>query len=477
MSEKVIKEIYQELNPFFHPRGVAVVGASRDPKKVGYGILKGLKEGGVYPRPGLKGFQGKIYAVNPKADEILGIRCYPSLKDLPGKVDLVIICVPATAVPSIVGEAAKKGARSIIIISAGFSEAGEKGKKLQEEFLRIARERKIRIIGPNCLGILYPPNNLNASFGLTLPYPGKVCLISQSGALADSVIDWSIKENYGFSALISYGNKADLDAPHFLAWASQDPSTRAICMYIEGVNDGRFFLEIARTATRFKPVIAIKAGKSKTGSKAVSSHTGSLAGSYRIWQGAFQQTGIIAVDNLTQMFNLARGLSLLPPLQGNRIAVVTNGGGSGVLCVDALEERGMEIPSPEKSLLSRIDASGKMHPAWSRNNPFDLVGDAGPERYEVVLEEVMKSPQFDGVLVIQTLQTMTDSRKNAEIVVKMFKKYRKPVVTSFMRGEFAEDGVKILEENGIPNYNDVWDAAMVMWGLYYYGKIKEKKDV
>jgi len=471
-----IHKISEELNTFFYPRGIAVIGASSNPEKVGYGVVKGLKEGGMYSRPGLKGFSGNIYPVNPSHPQILGLKCYPSVKDIPGIVDLAVICVPAKVVPVVMKECVEKGVKSVIIISAGFSEAGEEGKRLQEEFLKIAREGGIRIIGPNCLGILYPPNNLNASFGLTLPYSGKVAFISQSGALVDSVIDWALKEKYGFSAVISYGNKADLDVPHFLAWACEDEYTHAICIYIEGVNDGRLLLEISKQVTPKKPVIALKAGKSSAGSRAVSSHTGSLSGSYNVYLGAFRQSGIIPANSLTHMFNLAKALSSLPILKGNRIAIVTNGGGCGVLCTDALEELGMEVPAPQEEMIKRLDATGLMHPAWSRNNPFDIVGDATPERYRVALEEVMKSPLFDGVIVIQTLQTMTDTVKDAEIVVEMFKKYKKPVVTSFMGGELTQEGVKILEENGIPNFNDVYDAATVMHALYVYGKWREKEN-
>ncbi len=477
MNKISLEKIHEELNPFFEPVGVAVIGASLNPEKVGYGLVKGLKEGGVFSRPGLKGFSGGIYPVNPKVQEILGIKCFPSILQVEERVDLAIIAVPSKFVPQVIRECAQKKVRGAIIISAGFSEAGSEGKKLQEEFLKVAEEANIRIVGPNCLGILYPPNNLNASFGLTLPYTGKIAFISQSGALADSVIDWSVKEKYGFSALISYGNKSDLDVPHFLAWAALDRNTQSICVYTEGLNDGRLFLEIAREVTLRKPVVAIKAGKSTVGTRAVSSHTGSLAGAYAVYQGAFKQSGIIPANSLRDMFDISKGLALMPPLKGDRIAIVTNGGGAGVLCADALEEEGLVLPAPAKEMIERIDDSGLMHPAWSRNNPFDIVGDATAERYKIVLEEAMRSELYDGVIVIQTLQTMTDTVKDAEIVVECFRKYNKPVVTSFMRGQFAEEGIKVLENNGIPNYDDVQEAARVMGALGKYGKyLRERAE-
>ena len=470
-----LEEKHRELKCFFEPGGVAVIGASRSPEKLGYQVLKNLLKGGMFSLPHLKGFSGKIFPVNPKANEILGLRCYPRVTEIPDKVDLVIICVPARFVPQAVRDCAQKGVKGINIISAGFSEAGKEGSGLQEEFLKIAKEGKIRIIGPNCLGVLYTPNHLNASFGGFLPLPGKIGFISQSGALMDSVIDWAIKENYGFSALISYGNKSDLDAPDFIAWASKDSYTKAITLYVEGFNDGRYFLEVAKKVTPIKPIIALKGGKTSTGTKAVSSHTGSLAGSYQVYRGAFRQSGVIMADTLTQMFDMAKALAFQPLIGGNRVAIVTNGGGNGVLCADYCEELGIELPQPPKRLIEELDKSGSMHPAWSRRNPLDLVGDAGPERYKVALEAVMSSTVYDGVIVIQTLQTTTRPVEDAKIVVEIQKKYKKPVITAFVGGMITEASVKYLEEHNIPNYNDMDRAARAMWALIEYSKYLKGK--
>lgn len=470
-----LEKKHLELKCFFEPDGVAVIGASPHPEKLGYQVVRNLVSGGSFSLPHLKGFSGKIFPVNPRANEILGLKCYPSVAKIPERVDLAIICTPAKLVPRVVQECAEKKVKGITIISAGFGETGEEGKNLQNEFLSIAKKYGIRIVGPNCLGTLYTHAYLNASFGPFLPFAGPITFISQSGALVDSIIDWSVKENYGFSAIVSYGNKSDLDAPDFIAWAANDNYTKAIALYIEGLNDGRYFLEVAKRVTPIKPIIALKAGKTAAGTKAASSHTGSLAGSYQIYKGAFKQAGVITADTLTQMFDMAKALALQPPAKGNRIAIVTNGGGNGVMTADYCEELGIELPPVPKDLIENLDKSGKMHPAWSRGNPLDIVGDAGPERYKIVLESVMSSDSYDAVIVIQTLQTMTQPVEDAKIVVEMQKKYKKPVIGAFMGGPFTEPGVKYLEEHGIPNYNDVDRAAKVMLALIEYGSYLKKK--
>lgn len=464
-----LEKIHSEIDCFFQPQSVAVIGASTHPEKVGYGIVKNLISGGIFSLPHLEGFSGDIYPVNPNADEILELNCYANIKDISKEVDLAIICVPAKIVPSVMEDCAEKGVKGVTVISAGFGEFKEKGKKLQKEFLEIAKKNDIRIIGPNCLGTLYTPKNLNASFGPFAPKKGEVAFISQSGALADSIIDWSVKQDYGFSAVVSYGNKADLDAPDFIGWAAKDKYTKAIALYVEGVNDGRYFLNLAKKVTPIKPVIALKAGRSSAGSKAVSSHTGSLAGSYKVYKGAFRQSGVIMVRSLTEMFDVGKALVSQKPASGNRVAIVTNGGGNGVLCADYCEEFGIELPSLPENIIEEMDNSGDMHPAWNRNNPLDIVGDAGPNRYKLALEKVMSSDRYDAVIVIQALQTITKPKENAKVLLKMQEKYQKPIVAAFMGGAYTGPGVKFLENHGIPNYNDVDRAAKSMSALTKYG--------
>jgi acetyl coenzyme A synthetase (ADP forming)-like protein len=464
-----LDKIHCELKYFFQPKSVAVIGASHNPEKVGYGVLKNLLAGGTFPLSHLKGFPGQIFAVNPKIDNILGLKCYPRITDISQKVDLAIVCVPARLVPRVLKDCVIKGVKGVTIISAGFGELAKKGKALQEEFLKIAKEGKIRIIGPNCLGTLYPPKYLNASFGPFLPLKGRIAFISQSGALVDSIVDWSLKERYGFSAVISYGNKSDLDAPDFIAWAARDSHTRAIALYIEGFTNGRYFFEVAKKVTPFKPIILLKAGKTTVGTRAVKSHTGSLAGKHEVYKGVCKQAGVIMADTLTQMFDMAKALAHQPPARGNRIAIITNGGGNGVMCADYCEELGVNLVKLPEEIIRKLDRSGEMHPAWSRANPLDVVGDASPQRYKVALSAIMSSKYYDGVIVIQTLQSMTKPIENARVVVEMQKRYRKPVVSAFIGGAFTEPGVKFLEEHNIPNFNDLDRAAKAIWALTEYG--------
>ncbi|MEA3328547.1 MAG: CoA-binding protein [Candidatus Omnitrophota bacterium] len=464
-----LDKAYRELNFFFQPKSVAVIGASRNPEKVGYGVLKNLLSGGMFSLSHLKGFQGKVFAVNPKIDHILGLKCYRRITDIPEKVDLAVICVPARIVSGVLTDCAIKKVKGVTIISAGFGELGEEGKTIQKEFLKIARRAKVRIIGPNCLGTLYTPNHLNASFGPFLPLKGKIAFISQSGALVDSIVDWSVKQKYGFSAVASYGNKSDLDAPDFIAWAAKDVNTKAITLYIEGFNSGRYFFEVARRVSPIKPIISLKAGKSIAGSRAVSSHTGSLAGSYQVYKGVYKQAGVIMADTLAQMFDMAKALAYQPSAKGGRVAIITNGGGNGVMCADYCEELGIKLPRLSKKIIKKMDRTGKMHPAWSRSNPLDLVGDASSERYQIALNAVLGSGDYDGVIVIQTLQSMTNSIKDAEVVIKMQKKYKKPIISAFSGGAFTEPSVRFLEEHGIPNYNHLDRAAKAMWSLIEYG--------
>lgn len=465
-----IDRIYNQLQHFFAPRGVAVIGASRKPEKVGHGVLKSLLEGGVFHREGLKGFGGGIYAVNPREKEILGIPCVRAVTEITEPVDLAVFAVPPPAVPKVMAECARKGVKAAIVLTAGFQETGNEGRKLQDDFLKIAREAGIRVIGPNCLGLFYPSNRLNASFGPTLPPAGSVAFFSQSGALVDSIIDWALKEEYGFSSIVSYGNKADVDVPDLLAWACRDPHTRAIALYLEGVGDGRYFLEMARRVSPAKPIIAMKAGRSPKGVKAVSSHTGSLSGSYRVYQGIFRQAGVVAADNLTELLAISRALADQPVLDGKRVAIVTNGGGCGVMCADYCHEAGLDVSDPPREMISRLDETGLMHPAWSRNNPFDLVGDAGPDRYHAVLDEIMRSDSYDGVIVIQTLQAVTDNMGDARLVVDLQREYNKPVLAAFMGGMISQDAIRHLVQNGIPNFFDVKMAAWTMKAMYEYGR-------
>jgi acetyl coenzyme A synthetase (ADP forming)-like protein len=459
------------LDHILKPRSIAVIGASRTPGTVGNGILKNLLQGGVFKSQYSKPFKGKIYAVNPKAKKILGQRSFPSIEAVPGQVDLAIIAVPSKVVPGVMQGCVKKGVRGSIIISAGFGELGDEGRKLQEEIVRIARAGKIRIVGPNCLGVLRMENRMNASFAPTMPPRGNVAFISQSGALADSVIDWAIDNRYGFSNVISYGNKADLDAHDFMEWLADDPETRVITLYIEGLRDGAAFIKAAKSVVKKKPVIALKAGRGEAGSKAISSHTGSMAGSYKIYEAAFKQSGVILADTVEELFDLAKVLAEQPATKANSVAIVTNGGGCGVLTADYCEELGVKLAELTASTIKKLDSSGKMHPAYSRRNPLDIVGDALPERYKVAIDTLMAEPYVGGMIVLQTLQTMTDPVADAKIVVDAHHRHpTKPIICVYMGGKFSRKGIQYLEDHCIPDYNDPKKAAKAMWALVERGR-------
>ncbi|MBW2982245.1 CoA-binding protein [Candidatus Woesearchaeota archaeon] len=455
----------KNLDKIFNPRTIAVIGASRDPGSVGYGILKSLVRGCVFPSEYCRPFKGNIYPVNPNAEEILGKRCYSTIKDIENNIDLAIIATPAKIVHSIIKECIKKKVGGVIIISAGFAELNEQGKKLQEDIVKDLRAAKIPLIGPNCLGILKPSINLNASFAPSMPPAGNVAFVSQSGAIADSIIDWAIENRYGFSTIITYGNKADLDVYDFLEWLENDPETKAIALYIEGIDNGSKFMEAAKKVTKTKPIVVLKAGRTEEGVKAVSSHTGSLAGSYKVYNAAFKQSGVIAAETIEDLFDLAKALAT-QPICDNNIAVVTNGGGCGVLCADYCSELGINLVELKKTTLIRLEKTKQMHPAYSRRNPLDIVGDALPERYKAAIEVLLEEEYISGLIIIQTLQTMTNPQEDAEVIIEAKKKYpNKPIICVYMGGKFSKRGRRMLEAEGIPDYNDIRKAVRAMWAL------------
>lgn len=462
----------KRLDTLFSPKSVALVGASRDSSSVGYGILKNLVTGCFFESRYCKPFQGKVYAVNPNAQEILGIKCYPSIQDIKEDIDLVVIAIPAKIVPKVMKDCVKKRVKGVIVISAGFGEIGAEGKKLQDEIVSIARKSKIPLIGPNCLGVIRTPVYLNASFAPSMPPKGPVAFLSQSGAIADSIIDWAVEHRYGMSTLVSYGNRADMDVHDFLEWLYDDPETKAIALYLEGIEDGRKFMEIAKKVSQRKPIIALKAGRTSEGASAIASHTGSLAGSYEIYKTAFRQSGIIVADTIEELFDLAKALAHQPACRENSVAIVTNGGGCGVLCADYCSSLGVKLAELKKSTLQRLDSSGKMHPAYSRRNPLDIVGDALPERYEAAINILLSEPYISGLIIIQTLQTMTDPEKDANVIIDAHKKYPgKPIICVYMGGKYSRKGADTLEANEIPDYNDVSKAARAMWVLVKRGEM------
>lgn len=465
----------RNLDKLFDPKSIAIIGASEKENSVGNGLIKNITQGGVFKNRYCKPFKGKIYPINPKHTMMYGLKCYKTILDIKGDIDLAIIAVPAKFVISIMKECADKKVKSAIVISAGFGEIGDGGKKMQDEFMEVAKKANIPVIGPNCLGIIRTHSNLNASFAPSMPPIGNIGFISQSGALADSIIDWSIEERYGMSTIISYGNAADVDASDLLEWLGDDKKTDTITIYIEGLKDPLRFMEVAKKVTKKKPVIVIKGGRTEQGQKAISSHTGSLAGSYEIYEAMFKQSGVIVADTVEELFDNAKALANQPVPKENAIVIITNGGGAGVLTTDYCKSLGVNLVELKTSTIKYLDKTGKMHPAYSKRNPLDIIGDALPERYEAAIGTILSEDYVQGVIVLQTLQTMTDPIKDAKIIIDLHKKFpTKPIICVYMGGKYSDAGAKLLEANKIPDYNDPKKAVKAMKALINRGAYLRK---
>ena len=454
-----------KLEAFFNPKSVAVIGASREPRKVGHRILRNILD---------YGFKGEIYPVNPNAEEVLGCRCYKSILDIPSEVDLSIIAVPAKIVPSVAEQCGVKGVKGIVVISAGFSETGREGARLEKELLGICRKYGMRMQGPNCLGIINTASRLNASFAATNPPRGKIAFVSQSGALGSTILNWAIQNNIGFSSFISLGNETDLNAADFLEALSEDEETKVIGLYIEGVKNGRRFIEVSEKLTRKKPVIALKAGTTDVGMRAVSSHTGALAGSDAAFSAAFKKAGILRADTLEELFNLVLSFEKQPLPKGKRVLIVTNGGGPGVLAADACEKKGLDLPSLEHSIRERLRR--KLPPHASVNNPVDILGDADEERYRIALDAGLKSSRVDGIIVILTPQAMTPIEKIAQVLAEIKETSKKPIIATFMGIPNDSPAIKTIREKGIPNYEYPETAAYVLSRMYEYLIISSRRE-
>lgn len=446
------------LDAIFHPRSVAVIGATERPGSVGRTLLWNL-----ISNP----FGGTVYPVNPKRTNVLGIRAYPSVKEIPDLVDLAVIATPAPTVPEVVQACVEAGVKGAVIVSAGFREIGESGQQLEEQILAIARKGGMRLIGPNCLGVMRPVTGLNATFASTMARPGTVGFISQSGALLTSILDWSLEENVGFSAFISVGSMLDVGWGDLIYYLGSDPYTKSIILYMESIGDARSFLSAAREVALQKPIIVIKAGRTEAAAKAALSHTGSLAGSDEVLSAAFRRTGVLRVDRIADLFYMAEVLAKQPRPEGPRLTILTNAGGAGVLATDALVQGGGQLAELSAETKKRLDAF--LPPHWSRSNPVDILGDADPERYAKVLEVTLADENSDGLLVILTPQAMTDPTQTAE-QLRRFAQSRKPILTSWMGGVEVAAGRKILNRAGIPIFQYPDTAVRVfnyMWRYTY----------
>ena len=435
------------LDHFFNPASVAVVGASTRPQSLGHVLLKNIMD---------MGFEGDIYPINPRADSILGLKAYPSISDVEADVEMAVIMVPSSAVIDVVGQCGRKGVKALVVISAGFSESGN--PELEAELLEEAQRWGIRIIGPNCAGLLNTGNSLFATIESKIR-PGKIAFSTQSGALGGAVIAWAENEGIGFSKFVSYGNQCDVDESDILEYLGDDEETEVITLYIEGVKIGRKFFEAAKRVTVKKPVIAMKGGMSEAGAGAVQSHTGSLAGSSRIYRAVFAQTGITYVNTIEEMFDMAKALVYQGRAEGGDVAVLTNSGGPAVMVTDELDELGLRVPAPSSGIKERLS----FLPSFtSIRNPVDLTAGGSPENYAKVLEALFSEEQYDACIVVCVPPLSLDAAEVAEALVEAKSRIGKPVVTCFMAGKLVEEAVRILEEGGIPNFPTPKRAARAL---------------
>lgn len=425
----------------FSPKSIAVIGASRQPGKLGHAVLNNLVE---------SGFKGAIYPVNPQGDEILGLPCYRQLDAIDGQVDLAVVVTPARGVLQVLEECGHKGVQAAVVMSAGFRETGHEGLLAEHRMNELADRYQMGIVGPNCLGVIDTYTPMNVSFAAGMPLKGHLAFMSQSGALCTAVLDMSFSIGVGFSRFVSLGNKAHLGEIAFMEAWETDPESRVVLAYLEGVADGARFMEVARKLTKKKPMVAIKSGSTSAGSRAVSSHTGTLAGSERAYEAAFRQSGVLRAGSVAELFDFAVALSSQPLPQNNRVAVVTNAGGPGIMATDALERSGLTLASLTPDTMKELTEA--LPPAASVINPVDVLGDALADRYHAVLGRVITDPNVDAMIVMLTPQIMTEARETALEVVNASQKASKPVLACFMGDVSVRAGVEVLTQNAIPNY-------------------------
>lgn len=449
------------MEKIFNPDSIAVIGASNNKEKVGFQILANLIN---------HKFGGEIYPINPNGGTTLGLTTYKSLLDIPRDVDLAVFAIPAKMIPGTLEACGQKGVKGVVVISAGFKETGN--ASLEKELLDTARELNIKIIGPNCLGIINPWANLNASFANRMPAKGTIGFFSQSGALCTTILDWAAGNNIGFSKFISIGNKADLDETDFIEYLADDDQTHVILGYIEGVNDGTRFIQKAMAATKKKPVILLKSGGTSAGARAASSHTGTLAGSEKAYIAAFKQTGIIRAESINEMFNLGRAFATQGLPAGEKLTIITNAGGCGIIAADACEKKMITLlPLTSESV---TNLHKKLPSSAGFYNPIDILGDARSDRYSFTIETALNDPQSDGLLIILTPQAMTDVEQIAQSIGDICATAEKPVLSAFMGDVSIQSGEKILNSYNIPNYRYPEDAVSAFKGMLDYKNWRNK---
>ncbi|MFH1982029.1 MAG: acetate--CoA ligase family protein [Pseudomonadota bacterium] len=470
-----------KLDAIFSPQSLAVVGASTQPGKVGHDIFVNILKGG---------YTGTLYPVNPTARSVASVRAYPTILDIPDDVEMAMIILPPLLALKAVEDAIKKGVKGIVIVSAGFREVGPEGRAIEDRIVALAREAGVRVVGPNCLGVINPGPDirLNASFSARMPVPGNVSFVSQSGALCTAVLDFAADREFGFSKFISIGNKADVDELDLLKYLHRDTNTEVIMIYLEELRRGYEFIETVKDITSGdnpKPVLVIKSGRTTAGAAAAASHTGALAGTEAVYDAIFKQSGIIRVESIDELFDFATAFaykneSALGKLRrkvpdGNRVAIVTNAGGPGIVATDMTVSTGLQLAkfSEEtvEALISHLPAAANVH------NPVDVIGDAAQDRYENALAAVIRDEGVDGALVILTPQSMTNALETAKAIAKVARRSHKPVLCCFMGIVDVSAGAKYLQESGIPVFRFPENAAKAFGALYRYSRWLNRQDL
>ena len=438
------------LQKLFDPASIAIIGASNEPGSVGLSLMKNLVG---------SGYKGTVYPVNPNRKNVFGIRCYKNVLLIPEEVDLAIIAIPAVIVPSVLRDCVKAKTKSVIVVSSGFGEIGKKGQKLEQEISRIIKGTGIRVLGPNCLGYIRPDKKINASFATRNAFPGKLALISQSGALCSSILDWALKQKVGFKYFISVGAMRDINFADLIEFIEQDKDVESIAIYMETIKDSKKFMKEAIRFSKSKPIIVAKSGQFEESAKAAISHTGSMAGNDAVFDAAFRRAGIVRVENVQDLLGCAKALASQPLPKGNRLAIITNAGGPGVMATDSIIKNGCKLASLSGKTMAKLDRVLPKH--WSRNNPIDVLGDAPPERYEAALNIVLKEKNVDGVIVILSPQAITKPTEVAKIVARKAKKSKKTVLGCWMGEDFVEPAREVLRKKGLPSYRTPEKAVRV----------------
>jgi acetyltransferase len=455
------------LIPFFAPQGVALIGASSNPQKIGAAILRNLTEGG---------YRGRVYPVNPRCDQIGGLPCYASIADVPDPVDLAVIVLPAPLTPPVLKACGRRGLKAAIIISSGFKETGPEGAAVEAECAAIAGDYGMRLIGPNCLGTMDLSTGLNTTFLEGRPAPGRIGFISQSGGVCGGGISYANSKQIGFSRFVSLGNEADVTETDIIAYLADDPNTHVIAVYVEGIKDGPRFMEVARRVTRHKPIVLLKAGRTEAGSRAVSSHTGALAGSRVAYETAFRQCGIIEAFSITDLFDISLALACQPLPAGNRVFVLTNSGGPAALATDSLALYGLDLPHLRLDTTAALTEG--LDPVIQIANPIDMLGGAGPQEYEFALPVILSDPNIDAVLVILVPHLLLNPTETATRISRMATVATKPIMTCFVGEDTVSEARRILHRHHIPMYNfpEVACRALSQMSRYAEWRRNERPD-